>query len=90
VRWSASSAAAHLYIETEQAARVLQRLCDDGLARCSDEIYWFNTETPGQREIVERLAELYSSHLIPVTNLIHAKLLGARAFAAAFKLRKDK
>ena len=90
VEWTATGVAAHLYIDTDQAAHVLQQLCDDGLAGCKGDIYWFNGEPPQQRAVVERLAVLYSSHLIPVTNLVHAKPSGARAFAAAFKLRKDR
>ena len=90
IEWTAARVAAHLYIDTDQAAQVLQQLCDDGLAGCKGDIYWFNGEAPHQRGIVERLAILYSSHLIPVTNLVHAKPSAARAFAAAFKLRKDR
>ena len=90
VEWTATGVAAHLYIDTDQAAQVLQQLCDDGLAGCKDGTYWFNGEVPHQRAIVQRLAVLYASHLIPVTNLVHAKPSAARAFAAAFKLRKDR
>jgi hypothetical protein len=88
--WTAASVAAHLYIEESQAREVLERLCASGLAGCAKLAFWFNGDPPGQREIVERLAALYRNHLIPVTNLIHAKPSGARAFAAAFKLRKDR
>jgi len=90
VKWSASSLADHLYIETDQAAEVLQQLCEGGLAGCNDDVYWFNTAPTGQLEVVRRLADLYSNHLIPVTNLVHAKPSGIRKFAAAFKFRKDK
>ncbi len=90
VKWSASSLADHLYIETDQAAEVLQQLCEDGLAGCNDDVYWFNTAPTGQLEVVRRLAHLYSNHLIPVTNLVHGKPSGIRKFAAAFKFRKDK
>jgi hypothetical protein len=65
-------------------------LCETGLAGCNDAVYWFNAEPVGQLEVARRLAELYSSHLIPVTKLVHAKPSGIRKFAAAFKFRKDK
>jgi hypothetical protein len=90
IKWSAASVADHLYIEHDQAAEVLQHLCDTGLADCSDDAYWFNAAPAGQLEVVRRLAEHYSNHLIPVTNLVHAKPSGIRKFAAAFKFRKDK
>lgn len=89
-KWTASSVAAQLYIDEEQAKAVLERLCDSGLAGCNDGTYWFNDEPSGQRDMVERLATLYSRHLIPVTNLVHSRPSGIRAFAAAFKLRKDR
>jgi hypothetical protein len=90
VKWSAAGVAEHLYIETDQAAEVLQHLCEVGLAGCDDDVYWFNDASTSQVEIVRRLAELYSSHLIPVTNIVHAKPSSIRKFAAAFKFRKDK
>jgi hypothetical protein len=89
-KWTAASVAAQLYIDEQQAKDVLDRLCDSGLTACRDGTYWFNGEPPGQRAMVERLATLYSRHLIPVTNLVHSRPSGIRAFAAAFKLRKDR
>jgi hypothetical protein len=90
IKWSAASVGDHLYIEPDQAAEVLQHLCEAGLAGCNDGVYWLNAAPAGQLEVVRRLAELYSNHLIPVTNLVHAKPSGIRKFAAAFKFRKDK
>ncbi len=90
IKWSAAGVAEHLYIETDQAAEVLQHLCEAGLAGCNDAVYWLNDAPAGQLDVVRRLAELYSNHLIPVTNLVHAKPSSIRKFAAAFKFRKDK
>ena len=90
VRWTAFGVAGHLYIDESYAKPVLDRLCDNGLLRCSEGAFWFNGDPPGQREIVAKLSSLYARHLIPVTNLVHAKPSAARAFAAAFKLRKDR
>jgi hypothetical protein len=89
-RWTAGSVAKQLYIDEQQAAEVLERLCSGGLAECDAGTFWFNFGPGGQRATVERLAAIYSQHLIPVTNLIHSRPLGARAFAAAFKFRKDR
>jgi hypothetical protein len=89
-KWSAASVARQLYIEEAQAAEVLERLCAGGLARCQSGTFWFNDAPAGQRAIVEQLADIYSQHLIPVTNLVHSRPSGARAFAAAFKFRKDR
>jgi hypothetical protein len=89
-KWTAASVAEQLYIEEAQAAEVLERLCGEDLAQCQAGNFWFNDEPLGQRVIVERLADIYSQHLIPVTNLVHSRPAGARAFAAAFKFRKDR
>ena len=89
-RWTISGVAAQLYIDESNAKPVLDRLCDDGLLRYDEDGFWFDGDPAGQREIVEKLSSLYARPLIPVTNLVHAKPSGARAFAAAFKLRKDR
>ena len=89
-KWTAASVAMQLYIEEAQAAEVLERLCAEGLAQCQSGTFWFNDGSTGQRAIVEQLANIYSQHLIPVTNLVHSRPSGARAFAAAFKFRKDR
>jgi hypothetical protein len=89
-RWTVPGVAAQLYIGESQAKAVLERLCDNGLLDCGDSVFWFNGDPAGQREIVEKLSTYYARHLIPVTNLVHTKPAGARAFAAAFKLRKDR
>jgi hypothetical protein len=39
--------------------------------------------------VVNLLANSYRHHLIPITNLIHAKPRRLRQFADAFKLKKD-
>jgi hypothetical protein len=90
VKWTAASVAKQLYIDEAQAAEVLERLCAGGLVQCQAGTFWFNDGPAGQRVVVERLADIYSQHLIPITNLIHSRPSGARAFAAAFKFRKDR
>jgi hypothetical protein len=87
---TASSVAAHLYIDEAQSEAVLDQLCNERLLACRDGVYWFDGDQPEQRAIVEKVSMHYAHHLIPITNLVHAKPSGARAFAAAFKLRKDR
>ena len=89
-KWTAASVAEQLYIDEAQAAEVLERLCAGGLAQCEAGNFWFNAGPAGKRAIVEQLADIYSQHLIPVTNLVHSRPSGARAFAAAFKFRKGR
>ena len=86
-----SSLADHLYIETDQAAEVLQQLCEDGLAGCNDDVYWFNTAPTGQLEVVRRLTHLYSKPPHTRDQSRPREAVGIRRFAAeAFKFRKDK
>ncbi len=87
--WDSATIAARLYIREADAADVLGRLCAQGLVTCRDGVYRFEPQPAERREVVAQLADLYSRHLIPVTNLVHTKALRIRAFADAFKLRKD-
>jgi hypothetical protein len=56
----------------------------------SEGVYRYDGATPKQRSLVDRLAALYSRHLISVTKLIHAKPRRIRQFADAFRLRKER
>jgi hypothetical protein len=69
---------------------VLAQLSTDGLLSVNEGTYRFNSPSPEQKQLVARLAEVYSKQLIPVTNVIHAKPRRIREFADAFKLRKGR
>jgi hypothetical protein len=88
--WSLSTAAKRLYTSEHEVAEVLALLCQDGLVSASEGGYRYHGATPEQRDLVERLARIYSRQLIPVTNVIHAKPRRIRQFADAFRLRKDR
>lgn len=86
--WAAPAVAARLYIAEAEAAAILSRLADVGFAVSDAGTYRYARDTPGD-DMVRRLAEIYARNLIPVTNLIHSRSRHIRAFASAFKLRKD-
>jgi predicted transcriptional regulator len=88
--WTAVAVAGRLYIEESEAKAVLKRLCAEGLITARNGNYRFDGETSGKEELVNRLASLYARHLIPITNLVHAKPSGIKAFADAFRLRKGR
>lgn len=88
--WDAKRTAARLYASEQEIADVLARLCADGLLVCEGELYRYHCATDELATMVDRLAEAYAHHLIPVTNMIHAKPRRIRAFADAFKFRKDR
>jgi hypothetical protein len=87
--WDAAKAAKRLYTTEQDIADVLARLCADGFLVCKDNVYRYEC-APEQRQKVDRLASVYSRHLIPVTNVIHARPRRIREFADAFKFRKDR
>ena len=86
--WSASSIARRLYAPEGEVVRALAQLCADGFLIRERGAYRY--ECPAEkRERIDRLAETYSRHLIPVTNMIHAKPRNIRQFSDAFKFRTD-
>ena len=88
--WTAASIAGRLYIDENEAAAILDHLRTKSLVVGDHGGLGMNTERSESLEVVDRLATLYSRHLIPITNLVHAKPSSIRAFAEAFKLRKDR
>ena len=87
--WDVSRVASRLYITEPQASQVLDRMCRDGLLACICNVYQFDCKTEKLRCAVDELSALYARHLIPVTNVIHAKSRRIREFADAFRIRKD-
>jgi hypothetical protein len=86
--WPAGSIAGRLYAPEGEIVRALARLCADGFLIREQETYRYECSAE-KRERVDRLAEAYSRHLIPVTNLIHTKPRNIRQFSDAFKFRTD-
>ncbi|HET9715268.1 MAG TPA: hypothetical protein VFP60_03700 [Pseudolabrys sp.] len=87
--WELSQIAKRLYITEKEAAEVLSLLCEDGFLTVKGGRFQYGCASAEQRNLVDRLAMIYSRHLIPVTKLIHSKPKGIRQFADAFKFRKD-
>jgi hypothetical protein len=87
----AATVAKQLYIGEKQAVEILEHLCAQGFAMRSDDTFRFQCASTELSSQVDRLAQIYKTHLIPVTHLIHSKAAGRiREFADAFKLRKDR
>jgi hypothetical protein len=93
-QWSPQNLAARLYIDEKQTAQLLSDLCTQSLAvmiSADPPLYQYQPGSTELRSIVERVAEIYSTHLVPVTALIHSKAKArVQEFADAFKLRRDK
>ncbi len=93
--WNAEGLAERLYISETQTADILSRLCTQGFFISVDKgthlAYRYQPGSTELRQMVDRIADIYARHLVPVTNLIHSKAKSrVQEFADAFRLRKDK
>ena len=92
--WSVPALAARLYISEELTTELLLALCAQGFAATDARdmsVYRYHPQSVELKTMLDRLAEIYTKHLVPVTNLIHSKPKSRiQEFAEAFRLRKDK
>ncbi len=87
--WNPLRLAQRLYVNETEAAAIMVHLVAQELATAQDGFCRYNS-TSSQVPTVDRLAEAYARQLIAITNLIHTKPRGIRAFADAFKIKRDK
>ncbi|CUS39134.1 hypothetical protein [Candidatus Nitrospira nitrificans] len=92
--WECKEVADRLYIPEKNCAPILAGLCGQGLLVCVNEqtkpVYRYRPDTGDLREMVDRLAYYYSKHLVPVSNLVHAKArTRIEGFARAFDLTSE-
>jgi hypothetical protein len=94
--WSRDTLARRLYVRDKVAEGLLAELCRAGMAAPSSaggadsDAYCYRPREDVLRERIDSLADLYSTHLVEVTHLIHSSLdRKAQHFADAFKWRKD-
>lgn len=88
--WTAATIAQRLYVADDDAAKILSHLCDRMLIQVkADGSYLFAPEPERLAKAALLLVDLYTTHLIPLTRLIHAKPHRIQQFANAFKFRKD-
>jgi hypothetical protein len=74
-KWDAAAVAKRLYISEMETSKLLVGLCERGLltASAGDPLqYTYRPESDDLARMVDRLAEVYSEHLVLVTNLIHS------------------
>ena len=92
--WRLDMLARRLYVREKTAEDLLADLCRARIAiPCTEdgvEGYRYAPADAGLRERIDRLADLYATHLVEVTHLIHSSLdRKAQQFADAFKWRKE-
>lgn len=90
--WNSEALAQRLYTSQQQTEVLLERLYLLGFLSVKEDefiTYRYQPGSPELAEMVDRVAEIYSKYLVPVTNLIHSKPeTKVQQFADAFKLRK--
>ena len=91
--WSIEELAQRLYTSQKQTEEVFTHLYSLGFLEVKDSelsVYRYQPSSPKLAETADRIAEVYSKYLVPVTNLIHSKpQTKIQQFADAFKLRKE-
>jgi hypothetical protein len=87
--WSERDAAARLYVGGQEAAEALSHLAALGLLTRTSAGYRYAPRSDELLRAADLLSDYYRRHLIPITNLVHAKPRRIRQFADAFKLKKD-
>jgi len=88
VVWDSQATATRLYISEAESLAVLAHLAARGLVRPEGDGYRFDPRPGELLRAVSLLADYYRTHLIPITNLVHAKRR-IQQFADAFKLKKE-
>jgi hypothetical protein len=96
--WSRDTLARRLYVREKVAEGLLAELCRSGMAApwpepgpgIDADACYYRPREEILRERIDGLADLYASHLVEVTHLIHSSLdRKAQQFADAFKWRKE-
>ena len=87
--WDLLKLAQRLYISEPEVSHALAHLIDARVVSVNDRIFAYEP-APDIRDIVERVADTYRRHLIPVTDLIHSKPSRIHQFADAVKFRRDR
>lgn len=90
--WSAMETAQRLFVSEKTANDLLSALHAAGvLVEFGNAQYRYQPRSDALFQMIDRVADCYSRHLMPVTHLIHSKTdKRAQQFADAFKWRKDK
>ena len=87
--WDAPQLARRLYVSETEAAAILDHLVEQGFVTEQNALYRY--DRAGQQvAVIDEMAEVYTRQLIPITQLIHEKPRQIRAFADAFKIKRDK
>lgn len=80
-----------LYLSPAEVKDLMDEMVNHGLISKGNSSYRYDPCTVRIKEMIERVLDVYSRSLLPVTHLIHSKSKDRlQEFADAFKVRKDK
>jgi predicted ArsR family transcriptional regulator len=92
-KWTCKTIAERIYIHESQAAALLAKLVARGFIVAEGTgptDFYYQPKSEDIARSIDRLAEVYSKYLVPVTNLVHQKSRrDIVELADAFKLKKD-
>lgn len=93
INWDIDSLSRSLFIQPRLAEELLGKLCSAGflkvLPNTNPQSYDYVHPNLEVRQMLSELAEVYSKHLILITNMIHNKSSKVQQFADAFKFKKE-
>jgi hypothetical protein len=91
--WSIDNLAKRLYINEKQTVEIVNELCSSGFVAVKSEKprrYQYQPRSLELGQMIDRVVEVYTRHLVAVTEIIHSKPKNrVQKFADAFRLRKD-
>lgn len=90
--WDAKTMSERLFVTEKKTENILADLSEKGMVSVTKDtaLYRYEPRTKELQEIINRTADIYSTNLIKVTNLIHSKInKQAQDFGDAFKFRKE-
>jgi hypothetical protein len=88
-QWSIAEMAKSLYLSEDQTHPILRDLQQRHLLLMESDLYSYNADHP-KGETIALLDRIYRHEIVRISTMIHAKpSASVRAFARAFKLKKD-
>ena len=88
-RWDVATLSKRLYINEAETASILSGFCLNGFVSVSGDVFQYACDDEQKRLTIDSVAHTYSKHLIPLTQIVHAKSNKIRQFSEAFKFKRD-
>ena len=87
--WGVTDIAARIYASETETAKALERLSADGFVLGTNGVFRLNASAENI-DMIRRLQEVYTRHLIPVTEIIHSLSRNVASPAETIQPREDR